>query len=65
MKCYCEIETSTKVSVEVSFIVKGKNGCLISWKTWQTVGLVQSVESDVELDKAESLVESPRSISRS
>lgn len=51
--------------MDVFFVVKGKNGCFFSWKTSQTLGLVQvvqSVESDVELDKVESLVRSHRDL---
>ena len=59
-KCCCEVETKTKFSVETFFVVEGKTGCLVSWKSSQRLGLVQVVQSveQSESNRVESLVES-------
>ena len=59
-QCQCEGETDTKFSVETLFIVEGKAGCLVSWKSSQRLGLVQVVRvvREPEANKVESLVQS-------
>ena len=59
-KCQCEVETDIKFSVETFFIVEGKAGCLVSWKSSQRLGLVQVARTvrEPEANKVESLVQS-------